>query len=71
MLMRTFLMALSGARLWVANESCRSHNNCLFKEKIKITLNNDFLANESCPCVPEANTAVRILLLHLALLWAL
>lgn len=42
--------------------------NFLFKEEIKIMLNNDFVANENHPCVPEANTAVRILLLQFALL---
>lgn len=66
MLMRKFKMALSGGRLVGGEQSLQSYNNCLFKEKVKIVLNNDFLANESCPCVPEANTAVRILLLHLA-----
>lgn len=66
MLMRKFKMALSGGRLVGGEQNLQSHNNRLFKEKVKIVLNNDFLANEGCPCVPEANTAVRVLLLHLA-----
>jgi len=52
----------------VGKQNLQSHTNSLSKKKIKIMFNNDFSTNENCPCVPEANTAVKILLLQLALL---